>query len=124
MAILVGAEDITRRRFTTAGATRGADRRYVPGAPVDSTISASVQPLRGREVETLPEGERQKDWQKVYTAADLRTADQHAGGVGGAADQLIVGGITYEVRQVWPWRSVSPIPHFKAFVVQLQEVAP
>jgi hypothetical protein len=124
MAILVGAENITRRRFSTAGAVRGADRRYVPGAASLTVISASVQPLRGREVETLPEGERHKDWQKVYTAADLVTADQHAGGAGGAADQLDIGGITYEVRQVWPWRGVSPIPHFKAFVVRLQEVAP
>jgi hypothetical protein len=123
MAILVGAEDITRRRFGTP-AGRGADGRFIVAGTTDSTIKASVQPLSGREMETVPEGERHKDWQKVYTEADLVTADQHGAGVGSRADQLVVGGIIYEVRQVWPWRGVSPIPHFKAHVVRLQEVAP
>lgn len=94
---------------------------YVPGAPTDTVIQASVQPVNGKELQTLPEGERERDWLKVYTLATLKTTNQHDGT---SADHIIIDAITYQVRQVWGWRAASPIPHFKAFIVRLQEVAP
>lgn len=116
---LVGQEDVTLRTF--AAGARDALGEYVEGAASDSIIKASIQALNGRDLQSLPEGERQKDWQKVYTLATLKTASQYDRT---GADHIIVDGISYEVQQVWPWRAASPIPHFKAFIVRVQEVAP
>jgi hypothetical protein len=118
MAILVGKEVITRRRF--AGGTRGTDGRYVPGAATDTPINASVQPIGGVELQTLEEGDRQRDPKRVYTDSDLRTSNQHVTPKT-KADHVIIDSVVYQVRRVDTWRSVSPIPHVKAIVVRLQE---
>jgi hypothetical protein len=120
MAILIGAETITHRRF--AAGSRGTDGRHTPGASVDTSISASVQVLSGREVDTLEEGERSKDWRKIYVddSVALRPVDQHASPPE-VADQVVVDSIVYEVRRVDDWRASSPIPHRRAFVRRLKE---
>ena len=118
--MILGAEPITRRRF--ASGARGADGRYTPGASTDTTILASVQPLEGRDREILPEGERQTDGIKVYTESDVRTVNQHGGAGGNTPDRLIFDGLVYEVRNVSRQRSI--IPHYRAFALLLQEVAP
>lgn len=116
---LVGEQDVTLRRF--GAGTRDSFGAFVPGATVDTVIKASVQPMRGQELAILPEGERQKDQRKVYTLTELRTADQS---LQAPPDQLLIDGLAYQVQQVEPWPSVSPLPHFKARVVRLQEVTP
>ena len=118
MAILVGAETITRRRF--AAATRGTDGRYVPGGPTDTPIRASVQPATAQDLETLEEGERKRNPKRVYTDADLRVANQHVTPAT-TSDHVVIDTIVYEVRKVATWRSTSPIPHVKAIVLQLKE---
>lgn len=117
MSDILSTEPVIRLR-PTAG-TRGADGRYVPGAPSAASIAASVQPLSGKEVETLPEGERRRDWLKLYTHSELRPVDQHSGAAGTAADRVIIDGAIYEVRRVARQRSI--IPHYRAFVVRVQE---
>ena len=118
MAILVGAETITRRRF--AAGSRGADGRYVPGPPTETPIRASVQPLTGADLQTLEEGDRQRDPKRVYTDSDLRTTNQHVTPKT-KADHVIIDSVVYQVRTVDTWRSTSPIPHVKAIVLRLQE---
>jgi hypothetical protein len=118
MAILLGKEPITRRRF--AAGSRGADGRYTPGATTDTTISASVQPLTGIELQTLEEGDRQRDPKRVYTDSDLRTSNQHVTPKT-VADHVIIDTLVYQVRRVDTWRGTAPIPHVKAIVVRLQE---
>lgn len=118
MAILVGAETIIRRRF--AAGSRGTDGRYVPGAATDTPIRASVQPLRGVDLQTLEEGDRQRDPKRVYTDSDLRTTNQHATPKT-KADHVIIDSVVYQVRTVDTWRGTSPIPHVKAIVLRLQE---
>ena len=113
---LVGEEAITLRTFATGA--RGTDGRYTAGASVDTPIQASVQPLNGRDLQTLEEGDRQKDTKKFYTLASVKTADQHTGD---SADHLIVDGISYEARKVQRWRPNAPLPHFKVIGVRVQE---
>lgn len=114
--MILGTEPITLRRL--AAGTRGTDGRYTAGATTTSTIFASVQPLNDRELASLPEGERTTDQKKVYTTADIRTGSQHDGVL---ADQLVIGGVTYEVRQVERERSI--MPHNKGRIVRVQEEA-
>lgn len=115
--MILGAETITRRRFAVG--SRGADGRWVDGATTDVSIAASVQPLEGKDRAILPEGDRSKDGIKLYTTSDLVPADQHAGTSG---DRVVVNGVVFEVRNVVRERSI--IPHYRAFALRLQEVAP
>lgn len=117
--MLVGAETITRKRF--ADSAVNTEGEIVAGASSTTPIRASVQPITGKELETLPEGERSKEWFKVYTKDDVRTGTQHVGTVGRRADHLVFDGAEHEVRKVQPWRSRSPIPHTKALCVRVQE---
>jgi ribosomal protein S2 len=114
--VILGLESVTLRRY--AAGTRDSNGRFTPGALTTSTIQASVQPMTDRDLRTLPEGERQLDQKKVYTTTEIRTGSQHDGTT---ADQLVVGGVTYEVRQVEQQRSV--LPHYKGRIVRVQEAA-
>lgn len=51
---------------------------YVPSGSVATNMSilASVQPLNGEELKTLPEGRRLSDSVKVYTDAELIVLDE------------------------------------------------
>lgn len=114
MADILGEEPITLRR--TAAGSRDALGDFVAGTTSTSSIKASVQPLTGKDADSLPEGERHKDWLKLYTRTELRPVSQHAGSAG---DRVEVDGITYEVRTVKRYRAVCP--HYRADVVRTQE---
>lgn len=114
MADILGEEPITLRR--AAAGSRDATGAYVPGTTSTTTIKASVQPLTGKDTNSLPEGERHKDWLKLYTRSELRPVNQHTGAAG---DRVEVDGITYEVRAVKRYRTVCP--HYRADVVRIQE---
>jgi hypothetical protein len=112
--VILGQETITLRRV--GAGSRGADGRWSDGVAVDTSIAASVQPLGGRELATLPEGERHSDQIKVYTTTEIRTGSQHDGTT---ADRLVVDGIVYEVRAVEQQRAI--LPHYKARAVRVKE---
>ncbi len=110
---ILGQEAITLHRRAVGTRSEG---RYTPGAAVDSIIYASVQPLSGRELERLPEGERQKHSVKVYTETELRTSDQAADTL---ADLLVINSGTFKVLRVDRWSAV--IPHYEAYAVREDE---
>ena len=86
---------ITISRDTGGTSTNG---RYTPGVrSTTAGVVASFQPLRGREVEMLPEGDRSKRSGKLYTETEILGADR-----GGQllADQIVFDGDTWEVRSV------------------------
>lgn len=75
-----------------------ANGRYTPGTRSTVVgVMASFQPLRGREIELLPEGDRDKRSGKVYTYTELKSTDRAAELM---ADQIIFDGDTWEVRSV------------------------
>lgn len=112
--MILGQESVTKRTY--AAGARGTDGRYTAGAATDSTILASIQPMNGEELATLPEGERHPDQRKCYTRTALQAGDIDAGLI---ADHILVDGIEYEVRQVERQRAV--LPHYKARLVRMKE---
>lgn len=93
------------------------DGSTVPGAEVTSIIKASVQPLRGKELEVLEEGDRHDDWRKLYTRTSLHSADQHAGTSG---DLIEYKGVRYRVRLVEPYED-GLIKHNRAYIQRVKE---
>lgn len=107
---------ITHRRY--GAFVVGTDGRAPRGSPTTSTIRGTdLQPLTGRELQTLPEGERSSEWLKFFTTADVRTADQANAY---PADEIVRDGIVYEVRVVKTQTQI--IPHKRVEVVRIREV--
>lgn len=87
---------------TNQGAATYVDGVLVPGASSTRTIEASVQPISGRERETLPEGWRVRARWKMYTTASLSTVDLE---VPAEADQVAWGDDLYDVVSVADWQT-------------------
>ena len=88
--------------------------RWTPGTPAVIQFSASVQPLRGKELEALPEGRRQAAAFKLYTDFKLLTVNNQ----GQKNPDVIVNpidGLKYEVLQVFPWQN-GVLSHYKAII--------
>ena len=60
-------------------------------------VVATFQPLRGSEIEMLPEGDRDKRSGRVSSATEIKSADK---GSQLMADQIVFDGDTWEVRSV------------------------
>jgi hypothetical protein len=112
---LLGLEPATRVR-PMAASTRDSDGYSVEAAPVLTPITGSFQPFPGARLQTLPEGERSQGQLEIYTTAELRTADQHAGT---SADRVVYAGVTYEVREVARWPQL--LAHYQARLMRVQE---
>lgn len=106
---LLGATTITRRRHATGSYVDGY---WVEGSATDASITASVQPMRGREREVLPEGVRQHDGRKLYvldrTALELN-------------DEVQLDGVWFTVVHVDT--SHPLVAHTRAFAVRIPEGA-
>lgn len=91
----------------TYAVTRGAAGSYVtglwvPGATSVLNLDCAVQPLRGRDLQNLPEGKHASDLRKIYCETTLRTVDETAGT---PADRISIDGDTYEVITAESWAS-------------------
>lgn len=113
---VLGQEAVLRIAY--AAGTRGADGRFAAGATT-TTIYASMQPLTGRVLQRLPEGERKRYELVAYTESVVSAGDQAAGI---QADRITYSGVTYEVGRVQQWPAAGPLPHYEALLVRLQEV--
>lgn len=96
--------------YTVQRAAAGdyVDGRYVPGDNDELTVEASVQPISGRELQRLEEGERERITHKAYSTAELMNGDV-----------IEVDGDAFEVERVEKVRAI--IPHFKAYLVRRKE---
>uniref|UniRef100_A0A6M3M0V9 Head-tail joining protein n=1 Tax=viral metagenome TaxID=1070528 RepID=A0A6M3M0V9_9ZZZZ len=112
--MILGAQDVTLHRYGIG--SRGTDGRFTRGAATVSTIQATVQPMNGKELSTLPEGDRTRRGIKLYTTTQLLTADQDAKRL---SDRIIYQTETFEVRHVDQQPRV--IPHYRAYAVRLDE---
>lgn len=82
--------------------TAGAITNGIAAAPSEATftIEAVVQPVTGRELQSLPEGMRTEQVVSIHTTSSLRTANE-AGGL--LPDHIDWQGATYQVRRVEDW---------------------
>lgn len=103
--------------------TRREQDTYVDGDPVEGatttvTIQGNVQPLKDYELMQLPESERSRDWQKVYSADEMRSEVEGVGGWG--ADTFLWESMedgksyTYRVMKVRRYK-MGILDHWRAF---------
>ena len=113
--MILGLETLNLRRnaATVWAAGRGTS------TPTASTFQGSWQPLSGREIALLPEGERATNYAKVYTETALNTSDQHTK----VSADLISrdGSAWFKVLTSVPYFTNAPIPHYKALAKRAQE---
>lgn len=96
-------DDFTTGSYSVARKTsNGYDihGRALPGTPSTLTITASVQPLTGKDLMTLPEGQRSEQTQWLYTSTELRT-----GASASSPDIVTIDGEPWTVVSVETWRT-------------------
>ena len=98
---------------TRAAAGAYTAGRLVAGAITTASMMAVIQPVSGRLLEALPEGQSADDTRVVYTQYALRTRTP-----AGAPDRVTIAGEYYAVYQVELWEKLSGTPHYRAFVVR------
>lgn len=106
-----------RKPFTVKRTIPGAyvNGVYVEGSETTLTIHASVQPVSGQDMVSVPEGRRASDVVKVYTSSDLFA--QGDAGSGQSPDRLVYLGKDYEIYT----KDVNQngvISHFKYYAVK------
>jgi len=90
------------------------DGRFVPAANQPKvTITAVIQPLSGRELEALPEGQSAEDTRVVFTEYKLVTRTPTS-----SPDQIEYDGELWRVYQVERWDGLSGSPHYIARIVR------
>ena len=108
---------ITLRTFEVGSYIAG---RWVEGTYTDSTITASIQPLIGEELELIPEDRRERESFKMYTSTVIQTLTD------ANPNQVLFNGKVYEVIQVFPWQNTSvffPVQHYKYICMRLQPLS-
>jgi hypothetical protein len=104
-----------RKAVTITKRTTGTlvDGIYTDGAGVTSVIQASIQPAGDSDVQTLPEGRRERKAFRLYTITDLVSLQESEN-----PDRATLFGEEYEVVTKNPWQN-GVIPHFKYIVVKV-----
>lgn len=82
---------------------RPAETTYVNGRAVTGVVTtlevkAHFQPMTGRELQRLPEGERSKEMRVGWTAEPLRSSGEE-----GQSDVVEIEGDDWEVSRVEDW---------------------
>lgn len=96
------------------------DGRWVGGSVVDSTITASIQPLSGEDMQSLPEARRESEAYNMYTSTQVRTVQE--AGSDQNADRVLFFGKEFEVWQVRPWQNNSNfaiVNHYRYFILRI-----
>ena len=96
------------------GSYKGSGFFEVSGPDTEFTITASVQPLTGKEMLLLPENRREQETTKLFTDTELYGIEK---GNGVNADLVTIDGSDYEVIKVYTWRN-QVINHYKVFVAK------
>lgn len=100
-----GTYPVTR---TSAGAY--VEGRYTPGSTTTFNVVASIQPLSGRDLQTLPEGQHASETRAVYTKTELQTRTPSS-----EPDRLTINGESWEVWQSFRWEAFGGA-YYKAFI--------
>lgn len=94
--------------------TYDASGHFVPPAMgMPKNFTASIQPLSGRQLASLPEGQSAEDTRVVYTTFELRTR-----GPANAPDIVLYNDEQWRVYQVLPWEGLSGSPHYVAYIAR------
>jgi len=118
--MILGLQDITRRRFAAGTWAAGA---HTAGSTTTSTIRGAWRPMPEREAQLLPSGDRARDPRVLYTATQCRIVDQHTGLL---ADHVSPDGGTtwYELVRDYdgsPPAGTPQIQHYRYAALRIQE---
>jgi hypothetical protein len=115
----VSLRDVIKRhgqtyKLVSQGSGTYVQGRYVPAADKPSvSFIAAIQPVTGREIESLPEGQSTEDTRIVYTTYPLKTRNP-----AGAPDRVLYKSDVWRVYQVEEWEGLSGSPHYVARIVR------
>jgi hypothetical protein len=102
-----GTYTVTR---TAAGAyTRG---RYTAGSSTTFVLDACVQPLQGRELDSLQEGELTEEIRVIYSATELKTRTPDY-----EPDRISIDGESWTVIRVQRWQHWGE-DHWRVFAAR------
>jgi hypothetical protein len=82
----------------------------VAGVATTFSISASIQPMTGLELDRLPDGFRNSEAKACWTATALHTLDS------AMPDTVLVGGLQYQVQSVEDWSDTGA--YYRAVLVR------
>lgn len=102
MSLLLN-EDITINRISKSYDTNG---RAQSGTTAIHTAKGNIQPLKGNEILQLSEGDRERDNLNCFTDFALVVNDE-----------VVRGGLKYEVQNVENWNIFGRLQHFKARMI-------
>jgi hypothetical protein len=106
-----GTYTVTR---TAAGSyTTG---RYAAGAPSTFAITASVQPVQGRDLQSVPEAQRGEEVKVLWTTTELRTRGA------GEPDSVSIDGEAWRVVRVKRWQAFGGDgsgDHYEVYVARV-----
>lgn len=105
-------------RYTSISIVNG---RHVPTSDTTTSfnITASVQPLDGKTVATLPENIRENESYRIYTSTELFPTREDATPQL-KADRVTLFNKLFEVIKVEKWQN-SILPHFNCVVVKIDD---
>lgn len=103
-----GFSDQTITLIRHTGGEYGLDGRWEQGTATETEIQATVNPVPGEILATLPEGERIGKQLRVLTRVRFEVPDEESEEQG---DHLLIRGEYYEVRDRAQYDRV--IPHFE-----------
>lgn len=103
-------------RYDSVSIVKG---RHVPENDITSTINitASAQPLTGKEMETLPENRRNTSAYKIFTRTELKTTDD---ATGLKPDRMTLFNKLCEIIQVQPWQN-GLINHYECIASEIDD---
>lgn len=87
--------------------------RYAAGAVSTFDVVACVQPVSGRDLQSLPEAQRGDEVKVVYCATELRTRTPAQ-----EPDTVAIEGESYEVFRVERWDAFGEV-HWRAYTSRL-----
>lgn len=108
------ASTYTYQRRAAQVLDKGRTAPATLAAPV--SFRASIQPLSGRDRLLLPEGDRDRDFIRIYTDTQLTMESQAARTLG---DLVSYGGRTWQVTESNDW-NLNDYAHFKFVAVALE----
>lgn len=89
------------------------------GTYTEFQIIASIQPINGRELQMMPEGQRTREMVRIYTKSGLRPTIEQQNVKG---DLVSYKGRQWEVQKVEEWEfSWDGLAHFKAIALLVED---
>lgn len=108
--------NVTVQRGSNAG--EYVDGYFVEPSRQDIEVKASVQNLSAKEVLLLPEGDRQKEWKKLYSTFEFKVQKQDSIDV---SDYVLIDGKTFMVVKVANYtdHNCMSITYYRADIVSV-----